>query len=291
MDIFILLVLIIIGAIINKIMQKKKKEQIKFDEFDDIQKIKQQEMKEKQEMEYESEVLNQVYEDTYNNSNESNLYDIMKAHLNAQKEVEKAKEDLYNFKVLDSVEVEEDDTEGNQISKLKENGYDFDIELFKKWSRQIFGCIKLGTEEQLEVVKNFISEELYDKLEYQRMQFAKDGLEFVTEDLLIEKCKLYDYGKSMSKEELKILINASMKEYIIQKSTNEIIRGSNSNSYNKNIIMTFTKQNIEDKEGLVHNCPNCGVEVAQTKLGKCNNCNTLVLPIRYNWTLTKFETM
>ncbi len=51
-------------------------------------------------MEYESEVLNQVYEDTYNNSlnnktfnnsNESNLYDIMKAHLNAQKEVEKAK--------------------------------------------------------------------------------------------------------------------------------------------------------------------------------------------------------
>ena len=112
---------------------------------------------------------------------------------------------------------------------MKENGYDFDIELFKKWSRQIFGCIKLGTEEQLEVVKNFISEELYDKLEYQRMQFAKDGLEFVTEDLLIEKCKLYDYGKSMSKEELKILINASMKEYIIQKSTNEIIRGSNSN--------------------------------------------------------------
>ncbi len=99
-----------------------------------------------------------------------------------KKKLKKLKEDLYNFKVLDSVEVEEDDTEGNQISKLKENGYDFDIELFKKWSRQIFGCIKLGTEEQLEVVKNFISEELYDKLEYQRMQFAKDGLEFVTED-------------------------------------------------------------------------------------------------------------
>ena len=25
--------------------------------------------------------------------------------------------------------------------------------------------------------------------------------------------------------------------------------------------------------------------------GKCRYCNTLVVPIRYNWTLTKFETL
>ena len=47
--------------------------------------------------------------------------------------------------------------DGPVVLKLNENGYHFDVELFKKWSRQIFGCIKIGTKEQLEIVKKFIS--------------------------------------------------------------------------------------------------------------------------------------
>lgn len=44
------------------------------------------------------------------------------------------------------------------------------------------------------------------------LENSKDGLEFVTEDLVIEKCSLYDYGKSLTKEEIKILIDANMKD-------------------------------------------------------------------------------
>lgn len=257
------IVIIIIGVIgkfinrtKNRIKQKRKQSEIYFDEFDDIEKIKQQEINDMQELEYEYQVLNQEYN------------------------------------LLDSVEVEEENiAEGNPINALRENGYNFDIGLFKKWSTQIFGCIKSGTEEQLKIIKQFMSENLYARLEKQIKLFKKDGLEFVTEDLVIEKCNIYDYGKSMSKEEIKILINATMKEYILQKDTNKILRGSNKKSYNKNIIMTFEKQNVEGNEGLIHNCPNCGAEVAQTEFGKCRYCSTLVVPIRYNWTLTKFETL
>lgn len=294
---------------INKIGQIEKRKNINFDEFDSIEKIQQKDLREKREIQYESDVLNQVYKDTYDKSiknsieeknkyhsyeekQDANIFDGIEAHLKAKKAVEKAKRDLYNFSIVDSVEVEKDEVlEGNPINALRENGHSFDVELFKKWSRQIFGCIKIGTKEQLEIVKKFISEDLYNKLEGQKKAFEKDGLEFITEDLVIENCKLYDYGRSMSKEEIKILICASMKEYILQKSTNKIIRGSNTKAYNKKIILTFRKHNIDGKEGVIQNCPNCGAEISQTEFGKCRYCDTLIFPIRYNWTLIDFQTM
>lgn len=250
---FILIVIVVIVLKIKDMISKKsKKQQITYNENNVIQKTNNREINENQELNHDFKALNNVL----NNVADDSLM---------QKEAYK-------------------------VNVLRENGYNFDVELFKKWSRQIFECIKSGTEEQLNVIRNFMSSELYDKLKSQRELFQKDGIELVTEDLLIESCNLYDYGKSMSKEELKIIINAVMKEYIIQKSTNEVLRGSNKTFSNKNVIMTFTRKNVEEQEGLIHNCPNCGAEVVQTEFGKCRHCNTLVVPIRYNWTLTKVET-
>ena len=74
-------------------------------------------------------------------------------------------------------------------------------------------------------------------------------------------------------------------------SDNQVIRGSKDKIYKKSVIMTFLKKNIEEGEGIIHNCPNCGSEVQQTEFGKCPYCRTLIVPIRYNWTLIKFETV
>lgn len=299
-----------IKKIIRHIKYKKEIKQIKFDEFDTIEKIKKQDKRTREEMEYEAKVLEKVYKDTYSQSMEEankydnrnyynndkldlkDIYNEYNAHQDAQEAVERAKRDLYNFKILDAVEVEEEDVkEGNSINALKENGHNFDVRLFKKWSRQIFGCIKSGSNEAMEIIKNFMTEELYDKLVTQRKKFERDGLEFITENLLIEKCSIYDYYKGISREEILILINATMVEYIINKKTNEIVRGDRYKEYNKNILMTFSRQNTKEYEGLIHNCPNCGAKVTKTELGKCGYCSTLLIPIRYNWTLTKFETM
>jgi len=299
-----------IKKIIRNIKYKRERKAFNFDEFDTIDKIKNQDKRAREEMEYEAKVLEKVYKDTYSqymeeankydNRNDYNndkldlkdIYNEYNAHQDAQEAVEKAKRDLYNFKILDDVEVEEEEVkEGIPINALKENGHNFDVRLFKKWTRQIFGCIKSGSNENLEAIKNFMAEELYDKLAYQRKEFERDGLEFVTEDLLIEKCSIYDYYKGISKEEILILINATMIEYIIDKNANEIVRGDKNKKYNKNILMTFSKQNTKGYEGLIHNCPNCGAKVTKTELGKCGYCSTLLIPIRYNWTLTKFETM
>ena len=314
MDLFFVIFVVVVTIVIEiiNIFKNKKDKSIKFDEFDDIDEVRKQEEKEKEEMEYEYNVLRKVYSDTYNKTlremdqdqtledieynrykeDEIPFFEKIIAEGAANDAVEKARKDLADFRLLDSVDYDKEDvTEGNQISALRENENNFETDLFKKWSLEIFKCIKSKDEEILEIVKNFMTEELYSKLLYQRKQFEKDGLEFITEDLRIQKCVLYDYSRSMSKEELKVRIDVAMKEYIIRKSDNTVVRCDREKSYNKNIIMTFVKRNVEDYEGLLHNCPNCGAEVSQTEFGRCKYCNTLIFPIRYNWTLTNYEAM
>ena len=53
---------------INKFGQIERKKNINFDEFDSIEKIQKKDLKEKREIQYESDVLNQVYKDTYDKS-------------------------------------------------------------------------------------------------------------------------------------------------------------------------------------------------------------------------------
>ena len=264
-----------------------KKTNIDFDEFDDLEKIKEIEMKEKETTKYESQILQQVYYDATKKYNDSPIADEK-----IRGEVEKAKKSLNDFRIIDNVEVEKEDVkEGASIKSLREGGHTFDVELFKKWSRQIFGCIKIGNDEQLAVVKNFITDELFDRFLFQKKQFENDGLEFVTEDLVIENCKLLDYSKGLYQEDIKVLIESKMKEYIQDIKTNKIVRGDNKRYSKKSYVLNFTRKKSDLPEGLIHNCPNCGAEVSQTELGKCRYCNTLLFPIRYNWTLTKFETL
>ena len=299
---FIIAIFVLLSAsvltIIDHIKKNKEKKQIRFDEFDNIEKIKSQRIKNIKELEHESNIMNNAFNSSYLNAITDTMlekngeqitdFDRLNARNEAIQHMEDVDEALYKNKTHNVRE--EIITEGSEKVELKENGYNIDIELFKRWSIQIFTCIKIGTDEQLNVVKNFISSNLYNKLNKQKRMFERDGLEFITEDLFIEKCSLLDYSRSMSKEEIKILIVASMREYILQKSTNDILRGDYNRSYQKRIIMTFLKKNITEDEGFIHNCPNCGAAVSQTELGKCRYCGTLIFPIRYNWTLTKFET-
>lgn len=291
MVLFVMFILIAIITAIRRHIYKKKlaKREMKFDEFDDFEASLKQEEHEKKQLLIDWEILNRV-------TNEANmkiaLSETEQEYSEAKETLERVEKDIENFRFLDSVEVEEDKIyEGSTITAIKENGINIDTKLFKKWCKEILKCIKSGTEEELKAVRYFMTEEMYDKLVDQKRKFKQDGLEFVTDELMIKDCKLIEYGNWLGKEEIKVLIKARMKEYIIQKNTNVILRGNNKKFNEKDIIMTFLKQNLNEEEGFITNCPNCGAETTQTSLGKCRYCDTLVFPIRYNWVLTKFETM
>ena len=280
-------------ALCGHVKSNTKQTDIGFDEFDDIEEVGIEEAKRKREMQYEYEVLEQVYNESFDRSydetdNSLDIMDIIEAHKN----VEEAKKDLYNFKVLDSVQVKDEKSpEGKYIDSIKSNQKNFDVELFKNWSMQIFKCIKMGREEELKIVEKIMTQQMYNKLLQQIEKFQKDGLEFITEALMIREVSIIDYAKTISREEIKVLVKAKMKEYIIDKRIGKVIRGDNKKIYDKKVVMTFLKKNVNGKEGFITNCPNCGAETSESVFGKCKYCDTLVFPIRYNWTLIKFETI
>ena len=114
---------------------------------------------------------------------------------------------------------------------------------------------------------------------------SKKLLEMIEKDSYkIDDSSLVD----LIKKSKYITISLGMNDIISQVKYDEL---SDKLIYDKDIVMTFLKRNVKEKEGIISNCPNCGAETQLTELGKCRYCNTLLFPIRYNWTLIKFETM
>ena len=245
----VIIAFIWIQVINPKVQDYRKKKKLKFNEYEDFDKIEQQRI-ENEQLENELEITQKSY--SIEDENE---------------------------KII----------EGVQISSILEDDDSFDAELFKKWSKNIFLYLQLGKEQDLKQIKHSISDEFFDRKIQLMRDFEKDNIELKREDLLIEEIKIFDYSKWLDKAQIKIYIKARLKEYIINKETQKVLRGDSRKSSERGFILTFQKKDSNKQVGFVNNCPSCGATIADTEFGTCQYCGNLVNPIRYNWTLIKYE--
>lgn len=178
--------------------------------------------------------------------------------------------------------------ENVSISRILGDDNNFDAELFKKWSKNIFLYLQLGDEKDLELIKHSVEENLLNRKLQLLKDFNRDNIELRREDLLIEELKIYDYSKWLDKAEIKVYIKAKLREYIINKNTQKVLKGTRKKLSERNYILTFEKQDSIEQVGFISNCPNCGAAIADTEFGKCQYCGSLINPIRYNWKLIKY---
>jgi len=252
----IVIVLIIIAflwlkIIAPKIQERKEKEKLEFNEYEDFDKIEQH-YTENEQLENEIEVTKK------------------KKIVNGT-----------NKEILDSV----------QIASILEDDNSFDADLFKKWSKNIFTYLQLGNEDDLKQIKSSISDNFYGRRVQVLREFERDNIELKREDLFIEEIKILDYSKWMDKAQIKVFIKARIREFIINKKTQEVIKGNSKKSKERGFILTFQKKDTEQQIGFITNCPSCGASIADTEFGTCQYCGSLVNPIRYNWTLIKYEVL
>ena len=179
--------------------------------------------------------------------------------------------------------------EGVPISAILEEDNSFDPELFKKWSKNIFLYLQFAKKEELKQIKHCIADEFYERKIQVLKDFERDNLELRRENLLIEEIKIFDYSKWLDKAQIKVYIKARLKEYIINQETQEVLRGNYKKTCERGFILTFQKKDIEQQVGFINNCESCGAEISETEFGRCEYCGSLVNPIRYNWTLIKYE--
>lgn len=321
------IILIITKMITNEKENNKDEKEISFNEFDDLEKI-QQKKRDRKHIENENKALERIMreQEQYRmvqeekrmreeerltklrnriTSDEEQIANGMIDSVNIVGEaindtissinkMVEDKEKRKKTKILDNFEADTENKiyEGSEINEISENYSNFNLELFKKWSKGIFLCIEIGEQEELEIIKDLILPEMYNMLIKNANKLKQDGLKLQREEIYIEEIKLIDYGKKINKEEIKILIKSQMKEYIMNIKNKKAVRGSKNRIKEKNILMTFHKKIDKlEEEGFVQNCQNCGAPIAQVEFGRCKYCESIVLPIRYNWTLVKFQTI
>ena len=155
-------------------------------------------------------------------------------------QLEKAREDLKNFKIIDNINIKSDTiAEGNTINKLTENNIDLDIESFKKLCNNIFRILSTGTIDEIESIKNFLDNDISNRFINQICQFKKDNLDYKREELLINEISLFDFEKIEEISKLKVFVKANLKEYIVDKNTGKILRGNPNIMIEKQILLTF----------------------------------------------------
>lgn len=269
--IFRFFILPLAKIIISKLSKHLDNDSLNINEFDDFDKIKQEEY-EKEQLENEWEFIEEVYNNKYPNDKE------------------KVKKKLNSIKIMDSFEPEKRElVDGSKIRRILEVDNTFDVNLFKKWASNIFEYIQLGNEKELKLIKASISDVLYDKRVLQLSNFEKDGLELKRDSLIVKDVKIYDYSCNSNQEIIKVYIKAGLKEYILNKKTQNIVRGNKKVTHEKQYLLTFKKIDMDEKIGFISNCPNCGGNITDNEFCRCKYCGSLINPIRYNWFLEKFE--
>lgn len=259
----------IIKEIISALSKLIRKQKFKFNDFEDYNQVKQNES-EREQLENEWEFIEESYSQKYNKK--------------------KVKNKMKSIKLIDTFEASENEIkDGISVKKLLEENNDFDMNLFKKWGSNLFEYIQLGNVEEIKLIKNSMSEVLFDKKIIQLQNFERDNIDLKRDDLLIEDVKLIDYSSGSGKSLIKMYIKTRLKEYIINKKNNRVIRGNKRVLTDRNYILTFQKINSDEVEGFIGNCSKCGGLVSENEFCRCTYCGNLVNPIRYNWILVKME--
>jgi hypothetical protein len=158
-----------------------------------------------------------------------------------------------------------------KIKKLL--GDDFDIDAFYKEVFKIYYDTQIAwMNNDIESVRNILSDELYNMYKMQLETLSKAGKKNMMEDIKLVDVYIKNVRFLGNKQLISVALNVTCKDYIIDVSNNRVVRG------NKNIIndyyydLTFMRAsgNTIDK------CPNCGAKLNDSHSTICEYCNSTI---------------
>lgn len=180
-------------------------------------------------------------------------------------------------------------------NKIQLNDPNFNKEEFISWSKNLF--IKLQqawTARDWETIRTFETESLFEQHKNQLQGYINNNQINVMDRICVNYAHLYQYRQEGDKEVLTVRLNSRMADYIIDATTNKVLRGNKEEEKVNTYLLTFIRKNgVKTKEGTIEvnttNCPNCGAPTKITSSGKCEYCGSVVTTGEYNWVLSNLE--
>lgn len=137
---------------------------------------------------------------------------------------------------------------------------------------------------KLEDVKDELTDELYNMYESQLATLEVKGEQNIMKDFTLTKAFLKDVVNQNSTITITTIFEMSFYDYIIQKQTGTVLRGSSTRKMHVRYEMKFRQTLDESKK--VNYCPNCGAKIEMNSSGICSYCRTKLVTENTKWVLT-----
>lgn len=171
------------------------------------------------------------------------------------------------------------------IAKLKQLIPDFDEKKFLQNGYQMF----LDVEDawmnfKLEDVHNIITDEMFNMYESQLSSMEIKGEQNIMNGFVLRDSAITNCVDQNDNVEVTAKYIIEFYDYIIEKESGKVLRGSKTNKLRMYYDFTFIMKNTEEK---IDKCPNCGAPVEVNASGVCPYCNSKIVGENTSWVMSK----
>lgn len=185
--------------------------------------------------------------------------------------------------------------EQQTLEKIKQIDPLFNREEFIASAKTLFVKLQQAwTDRDWSVIRVFETNELYEQHKSQLQGYIDNNQINVMDRICVNYAQLFDFKQEGDKDILIIRLNSRMADYIIDATTQKVLKGDKNTEYVNTYLLTFIrKKGIQTKEGSskinTTNCPNCGAPTQITSAGECEYCGSVITTGEYNWVLSNLE--
>lgn len=171
------------------------------------------------------------------------------------------------------------------IAKLKELIPGFDENKFLKDGYQMF----LDVEDawmnfELEKVHNIITDEMFNMYESQLSSMEIKGEQNIMSGFVLRDSAITNCVDQNDNVEVTAKYIIEFYDYIIEKESGKVLRGSKTNKLRMYYDFTFIMKNTDEK---IDKCPNCGAPVEVNASGVCPYCSSKIVGENTSWVMSK----
>lgn len=149
---------------------------------------------------------------------------------------------------------------------------------------------KAWSENDLTAVRGFVSDGLYDYLQYWVDAYKREGFRNQLTDMRITNVEYAKVVRDKYFDAITIRFWATGKDFVVNTSTGRLVRGSK--SHERAYSEYWTLMRAAGKKGAPKaepTCGNCGAPLTVNQSGECEHCGAHVTNGEFDWVLSKIE--
>lgn len=134
-----------------------------------------------------------------------------------------------------------------------------------------------------EELSELLSDELYNNYKMQLETLKMKNQKNLMEDITFVTGGIKSVANNGDNQEVVVGLTVRMKDYVINETTNKVVRGSD--QYTLEITYHITL--IRTKGKALNNCPNCGAPLSDNAREKCEYCDAVIVKGNQKFVMSK----